>query len=74
MKNLSHEAWWLAEHPEEISKYMGEWIAIVDEEVIAHGRDLEELHKKVKKLKTRPLFHYVIPDECIAYVYRISLS
>ena len=36
MKNL---AFLNAMKPEEAQKYMGEWIAVADGEIVAHGRD-----------------------------------
>ncbi|PIS35877.1 MAG: hypothetical protein COT36_00075 [Parcubacteria group bacterium CG08_land_8_20_14_0_20_38_56] len=44
-----------------LDKYAGKWVAFVDEEVIAFGNTLEELDKKIKKLKFKqePVFFLV---------------
>ena len=30
-------------------KYIGEWAAIVNEEVVAHGKNVEKVYKEAKK-------------------------
>lgn len=42
---------------EDISKYAGEWIAIVDNKVIVHGKSFKEVYEFVKEKypKERPL-------------------
>ena len=32
---------WFIAHPEEAQKYPGEYIAIVDEAIVAHGKDFQ---------------------------------
>ena len=34
----------------DVSKYIGEWIAIYDNKVIASGKDLKEVAKKAKDI------------------------
>lgn len=40
---------WLANHPEEYSKYPGETIAVLGDKIVAHGRDVEEVVKEAQK-------------------------
>ena len=44
-----------------LDKYAGKWVAFVDEKVIAWADNLEELDKKIKKLKPKqePTFFLV---------------
>ena len=35
----------------DLSKYVGEWVAIVDNKVVAHGKNLKEIIKKTKEQK-----------------------
>lgn len=32
----------------DLSSYGGEWVAIIDEKVVAHGKDVSEVIKEVK--------------------------
>ncbi|MCH8319325.1 MAG: hypothetical protein IIA88_12695, partial [Bacteroidetes bacterium] len=43
-KNIvpSKEYLWLCDHPEEEAKYRGEWIAVVGEKIVAHGKNLKK--------------------------------
>lgn len=52
--------------PEEAQKYMGEWIAVVDGEVVAHGEDPEQVCQEGRKAGKRgPLMEYIYakPEE-----------
>ena len=51
------------DHFEETAKYAGEYIAIVGEEIVAHGSDFLKVAKEAKKVAPRPLFHKVPTDE-----------
>lgn len=31
-------------------KYAGEWVGIVDRQIVAHGRDAKTVHRKLSKL------------------------
>lgn len=33
----------------DFSKYLGEWIAIANDEVVSHGKDLKKIYATVKK-------------------------
>ena len=42
---------------EDISKYAGEWIAIIDQKVVAHSKDFKDINEILKERypKKRPL-------------------
>lgn len=44
--------------------YIGNWIAIVDDEIVASGKDIKKIHEKVKREypQKKPLFTR-IPDK-----------
>ncbi|MFH1563989.1 MAG: DUF5678 domain-containing protein [Nitrospirota bacterium] len=46
---------WLSRHPEEEAKYRGEYIAIVGEKIVAHGKDPKTIIEEAKKISHRPL-------------------
>ena len=50
---------WFIEHSELEEKYAGEYIAIVNDVVVAHGKDFKEVLKEAKKHGDEPLFHKV---------------
>ena len=54
----SIESLWLCEHPEEVYKYEGEWIAVVGEKIVAHGTNLKKVVKEAEKYG-RPLLKLV---------------
>ena len=54
---------WLVDHPEETAKYAGEYIAIVGEQIVAHGSDFSEVVKEARKFSDRPLLDKVPTDE-----------
>ena len=41
----------------DVSKYVDEWIAIVGNKIVSHGRDVEKVYKEAKELypKKTPL-------------------
>lgn len=48
------------ESTDEIKKYKGKWIAILDKKIIAHGDTITEVYEKTLKQHVRtPLFHRV---------------
>jgi hypothetical protein len=58
---LSKEYDWFLTHPEIETRYAGEYIAIIGEEVVAHGKDFKEVLKEAEKHGEAPLIHKV-PD------------
>ncbi|MEW6609141.1 MAG: DUF5678 domain-containing protein [bacterium] len=61
------EANWLDSHLEERLKYRGEYIAVVREEIVAHGIDFIEVIEKGKKVSDDPLIAK-IPKEDLMVV------
>jgi len=61
---LEKEFNWLITHPEEEQKYPGEYIAIVGEEVVAHGKNLKLVIEEAERITGKePLIHKVpLPD------------
>lgn len=47
-----------------LSNYIGNWVAIVDDEVVASGKNVKEIYEKVKREypEKKPLFTR-IPDK-----------
>lgn len=49
-----------AESEKDISKFKGQWVAILDDKIIANGKSIVELHKKISGQTTRtPLFLHI---------------
>lgn len=45
-------------------RFKGEWIAIADKKIVAHGKDAEEVYKTAqKKVKTRNISLAKVPQE-----------
>jgi hypothetical protein len=49
----------------DLSKYAGEWIAIVNQRVAAHSTGISDVVAKTKNLKKRPLFAFVYGKDVI---------
>ena len=64
---------WLASHPEIEEKYLGEWIAVHDGQVIAHGRDLDRIIKETSQQDPPPHISYVEEAVLAAYALRFFL-
>lgn len=50
---------------ENLEPYLGEWIAICDEKIVAHGKDVEKVYAKAKAThpRKRPLLALVPGEE-----------
>ena len=55
----SREYSWLLSHPEIETEYPGEYIAIVGEEVVAHGKDFKKVLREAEKTGKEPFIHKV---------------
>ncbi|MFQ5864872.1 MAG: DUF5678 domain-containing protein [bacterium] len=51
---------WLLSHPEVETQYGGEYIGIVGDSLVAHGKDLKEVLKKAEETGKEP-FIYKVP-------------
>jgi hypothetical protein len=49
------EAQWLANHPDILSKYRGQYIAVSGKRVIAHGKHLQAVLQKARETDPEPL-------------------
>ena len=51
---------WLDAHSEE---YMNEWVCLEGDELIAHGTDALEVHRKAKEAGIEiPFVHHIVPE------------
>lgn len=53
------EAVWLAKHPEEEAKYKGEYIAVANGKIVAHGKDVKKVIRKAREYSDDPLISKV---------------
>ena len=56
---IPKESTWLLSNPEVESQYAGEYIAIIGETIVAHGKDFQKVLEEAKKYGENPLFHKV---------------
>ena len=56
---------WLCAHPEIAKKYPGEYIAVIGEKVVAHGKKLAEVIKMAEKIEKKPLISKVPQSEVL---------
>ena len=56
---LPKEYNWLLTRPEIENKYSGEYIAIIGESVVAHGKDFKKVLKEAEKHDKEPYIHKV---------------
>ena len=52
---------WFIAHPEEAQKYAGEYIAIVDEAIVAHGKDFQAVLLTAERQTGQEPFMYKVP-------------
>jgi len=52
---------WLLAHPEETQKYSGEYIAIVGESIVAHGKDFKAVLAVAESQTGQEPFIYKVP-------------
>lgn len=58
---------WLATHPKELAKHFGQWIAVVEEKIVASGKDLKKVVEEARKFSSQPLLMKV-PDDGVLVV------
>ena len=54
---------WLSEHPEEEAKYAGEFIAVAEGEIVAHGKVCGEVMDEAHRQGYEPLIAYAFGEE-----------
>jgi hypothetical protein len=52
---------WLLSHPEIEEKYVGEYIAIVGDKIVAHGKDFKKVLEEAEKEDREAFIHKVLP-------------
>jgi len=56
---------WLCAHPEIVKKYRGEYIAIIGEKIVAHGKKLADVITQAETIEKRPLISKVPQAEVL---------
>jgi hypothetical protein len=59
----STEEKWLAEHPEICEQHVGEFIAILGDEIIAHGKNEQEVLEQADRISDDYVLTYLYPHE-----------
>ena len=57
----SKEFEWLMSHPEIEERYVGEYIGIVGNKIVAHGKDFKKVLEEAEKVSKEPFIHKVLP-------------
>lgn len=72
--NMRKEYEWSVKNSLEISqKYRGEWIAIVDDKIVAHGKTFGEVDDEARKISPNPLFAQIPKEDVVVYYDRIPI-
>ncbi len=50
---------WLIDHPEIEEQYAGEYIAIIDEGIVSHGKDFIKVLEQAEQKGKEPFIHKV---------------
>lgn len=59
-------------YAEKVASYQNEWVALVDQQVVAHGRTLQEVKNQVdKKNITGYIFHFIAPRSILFAPYAV---
>lgn len=56
---------WLSAHPEINKKYRGEYIAVIGEKIVAHGKKLADVIRQAEKIEKKPLISKVPQAEVL---------
>ncbi len=56
---------WFANHPEILNKYKSEYIAIIGDKIVAHGKKLSQVSKEAEKIDELPLIAKIPKDEVL---------
>ena len=62
---------WLLNHPEIETKYPGEYIAIIGESVVSHGKDFKKVLSEAEKHGKKPYIHKVphLDKDLVVWLY-----
>ena len=64
-KTIEQDLEWLCQHSEISQQYRGQYIAIVDEKVVAFGDDLEKVNELAEKFDLDPLISWTPEEEIL---------
>jgi hypothetical protein len=59
---LPKEYTWFINHPEISAAYSGEYIAIIDESVVAHGKNFKQVLEEAEKKYGKTPFIHKVPN------------
>ncbi|TES90302.1 MAG: hypothetical protein E3J87_10290 [Candidatus Cloacimonadota bacterium] len=62
MKKEGSEIWAL-KHPLNFNKYRGEYLALVNDRIVAHGKKFEEVYNEAIKFDKEPVFTKIPESE-----------
>lgn len=62
-KQRKNEKLWSLTHPLDFEKYRGEYIALTNSRIVAHGREFEKVQKEAMKFDNDPIFTKVPDNE-----------
>ena len=54
---------WLLSHPETEERYAGEYIGIVGDKIVAHGKDFRKVLAEAEQAGKAPYIHKVLPPD-----------
>jgi len=65
---VNEEYNWLLSHSEVETEYPGEYIGIINDSLVAHGKDLKEVLKKAEETGREPFIYKVPPVDKLVVV------
>jgi len=63
VETIEEQNQWLIDHPEEEAKYPGEFIAVADDRIVAHGKAFGKVYREARKLGYEPLMAFTYDPE-----------
>jgi hypothetical protein len=54
---------WLLAHPEVDAQYIGEYLAIAEDSLVAHGRDLKKVLESARQMGKKPYIYKTTSSE-----------
>ncbi len=64
-ETIQEQFQWLLEHPEEEAKYEGEFIAVADGRIVAHGKNSGKVLDQARRLGYEPLIGHAYGGQTI---------
>lgn len=59
---------WFTKNSIDVSqKYKGEWIAIVDDKIVAHGKVFKDVADEARKTSPKPLYFQIPKEDVVVY-------